>query len=80
VMGTTGNSSGVHLHIEFRAGQPGRTDLTADTGDWYDAVKLVPVDPAQLITPIDTYDGWVAVYQCDSDGVQIGESYLGGTQ
>lgn len=78
-MGTTGNSSEVHLHIELRAGQPGQTGLTADTGDWYNATKLVPIDPAKLITPTDTFEGWVAMYQCDGNGMQIGESYLGGT-
>ena len=79
-MGTTGNSDLVHLHMELRAGEAGLTGLTADTGDWYDPVKLEPVEPEKLITPNDTYEGWVARYQCDSNGAQIGESYLGGAQ
>jgi hypothetical protein len=68
-MGMSGNGGGiVHLHSEIRLGEPNlQVDATgAANGNWYDPTKLVPIDPAQVYTPTDTLDGWVAQSQWDA--------------
>ena len=76
-MGKSGNGGDiVHLHIELRVGEPKQT-LNASNGDWYDPQIVLPIDPALVFTPNDTWKGWVAQYQCTADGQPVGEPYLG---
>jgi murein DD-endopeptidase MepM/ murein hydrolase activator NlpD len=76
-MGASGNADGVHLHTETRLGNP-NLSLNASNGDWYNATKLQPIDPALIFTPNDTWTGYVAQGQWDSQlNCIIGEPYLG---
>jgi murein DD-endopeptidase MepM/ murein hydrolase activator NlpD len=77
IMGASGNADGVHLHTETRLGDP-NLSLNASNGDWYNAIKLQPVDPALIFTPNDTWTGYVAQGQWDSRlNCILGEPYLG---
>ena len=76
-MGKSGNGGDVvHLHIELRSGEPTQT-LNARYGDWYNPQMVLPIDPALIFTPNDTWNGWAAQYQCTADGQPISEPYLG---
>ncbi|MCC6298746.1 MAG: peptidoglycan DD-metalloendopeptidase family protein [Anaerolineales bacterium] len=76
-MGKSGNAGDfVHLHLELRIGEPNQ-ELNASNGDWYKPEKVLPIDPALVFTPNDTWNGWVAQYQCTANGQPVGESYLG---
>ena len=77
-MGASGNTGGfTHLHLELRVGDPDQT-LNAAYGDWYNATKLPPIDPALIFTPTDTWTGWVAESQWDAElNCNSGDPFLG---
>jgi murein DD-endopeptidase MepM/ murein hydrolase activator NlpD len=83
-MGASGNTGGwIHLHVELRFGERATKEnnlinLNASNGDWYDAHKLPPVDPALIFTPNDTQAGWAVQSQWDAQAqCAAGEPYLG---
>jgi len=83
-MGDSGNTGGfIHLHLELRLGDPatdsnGLKSLNADNGEWYNPVSLPPLDPALVFTPKDTWNGWVAQSQWNSQSqCAVGDPFLG---
>jgi hypothetical protein len=79
-MGKSGNGGDlIHLHLELRLGAPNLTSqrLNASNGEWYKPDILLPIDPALIFTPNDTWNGWAAQYQCTTDGQPISEPFFG---
>ncbi len=76
-MGASGNAGNfTHLHLEIRLGDANQ-NLNASNGDWYNASKLPPIDPALIITPNDTWTGWIAESQWDPQlNFNFGDPYL----